>query len=136
MQSVSIPLTISDHDQRREGLGGTPFASAQGGSSIPQSSARARYSFRANERRATSPTFGRPSANLGSLAAFVDAVVLNDKLPIFDYMSTFPDRHEQDRADDARLVELCNRDEEVLVPVTVDYAAYRNVKQAALAELG
>jgi len=76
------------------------------------------------------------SANVGSLGTFIDAIVLNDKLPIFDYLSTFPDRHDQDRADDARLVELCNRDDEVLVPVTVEYGAYWDVKQAALAELG
>ena len=76
------------------------------------------------------------SANVGSLGTFIDAIVLNDKLPIFDYLSTFPDRHDQDRADDARLVELCNREGEVLVPVTVEYAAYWNVKEAALAELG
>jgi hypothetical protein len=76
------------------------------------------------------------SANIGSLAAFIDAIVLNKRLPIFDYLSTFPDRHENDRAADDRLVDFCNRDEEVLVPVTVEYAAYWNVKQAALAELG
>jgi hypothetical protein len=76
------------------------------------------------------------SANVGSLATFVDAIILNDKLPIFDYLSTFPDRREQERADDARLVDLCNRNGEVLVPVTVDYAAYWTVKEAAVAELG
>lgn len=76
------------------------------------------------------------SANVGSLAAFVDAVVLNQKLPIFDYLSTFPDRPDDDRDDDARLIEFCNREEEVLVPVTVAYGAYWDVKQAALAELG
>lgn len=76
------------------------------------------------------------SANIGSLASFIDAIVLNDKLPIFDYLSTFPDRHDEDRAGDARLIEFCNREEEVLVPVTVEYGAYWNVKQAALAELG
>jgi hypothetical protein len=76
------------------------------------------------------------SANVGSLAAFIDAIVLNEKLPIFDYLSTFPDRHDDDRAGDARLIEFCNREEEVLVPVTVEYGAYWNVKQAALAELG
>jgi hypothetical protein len=76
------------------------------------------------------------SANVGSLATFVDAIILNDQLPIFDYLSTFPDRDEKERADDARLVDLCNRNGEVLVPVTVDYAAYWTVKTAAVAELG
>jgi hypothetical protein len=46
------------------------------------------------------------SANIGSLAAFIDAIVLNKRLPIFDYLSTFPDRHENDRAADDRLVDF------------------------------
>ena len=76
------------------------------------------------------------SANVGSLAAFIDAIVLNDRVPIFDYKSTWPDRNEEMLADDAKLVDFCNRDEEVLVPVTVDYVPYWEVKQEALKELG
>jgi len=71
-------------------------------------------------------------SNIGSLCAFFDAVILEDRLPMYDYKITFtPDLYHGKHT----LVELCNRDQPVLVSVTVGLEAYRVVKEAAIAAL-
>src|SRR5947199_3438000 len=72
------------------------------------------------------------SSNIGSLCAFFDAVILEDRLPMYDYAMTFPpDFHTGKHG----LVDVCNRDEPVLVTITVGFEAYREVKEAAIATL-
>lgn len=73
-------------------------------------------------------------SNLDSLVTFVDCVVLNDRLPMFDYGVTFPDYDAQ-----ITLRNVCNRDrepgDELLVPVTVRGGAWEGPHNKALATL-
>jgi hypothetical protein len=58
------------------------------------------------------PLWEAISRNVDALAVFVDAVMLQDQLPVFDYSATW----ELELAGSAAtLVELCNQDEELLV---------------------
>jgi hypothetical protein len=69
------------------------------------------------------------SQNIGSLAAFFDALILNEHLPIIDYGPSFdPDLSSQ--AID--LVQYCNQNEGILVPVHVENNAYFEAKQEAI----
>jgi hypothetical protein len=69
------------------------------------------------------------SQNVDALAVFVDAVMLQDQLPIFDYAATW----EPELAESAAtLVELCNQDEELLVEVRVAGDAYRLARTPAV----
>jgi hypothetical protein len=72
------------------------------------------------------------SSNIGSLCTFFDALILEKRLPMYDYAMTFPPDIETGRH---TLIETCNADEEVLVSVSVQYEAYRQIKQAAVAVL-
>lgn len=99
--------------------------------------------FRAAElflagRRSTSSadeTWQALSANLAGLAAFFDAIVLHERLPIFDYDITFPEGPELGAFALGGLVSTVNAEQEVLAPVRVSSAAYAPLKQAALEEL-
>jgi hypothetical protein len=69
------------------------------------------------------------SHNIGSLAAFFDALILNEHLPIIDYGPSFdPDLSSQ--AID--LVQYCNQKEGILVPVHVENNVYLETKQEAI----
>lgn len=70
------------------------------------------------------------SKNIGSLCAFFDALILERRLPMYDYIMTFPpDLHQGKHT----LIEWCNGLEpNVLQPVTVGENAYNDVKASAL----
>ena len=72
------------------------------------------------------------SSNIGSLCTFFDALILEKRLPMYDYAMTFPADIETGRH---TLIETCNTDDEVLVSVSVQYQAYNEMKQAAIAAL-
>jgi len=72
------------------------------------------------------------SSNIGSLCTFFDTLILEERLPMYDYDMTFPPDLETGKY---TLVKLCNDDEEVLVPVAVRDQAYQKMKQAAVAVL-
>jgi hypothetical protein len=71
-------------------------------------------------------------SNIGSLCAFFDALILEELLPMYDYAMTFPADLDTGKHN---LVEACNRNELVLVSVTVGFDAYNEVKRAAVATL-
>jgi hypothetical protein len=72
------------------------------------------------------------SKSVDALAVFVDTVMLQDQLPIFDYGVTW----EPELAGSAAtLVELCNEDEELLIEVHVDGAAYQQTRAPAVKAL-
>jgi hypothetical protein len=75
------------------------------------------------------------SANLSGLAAFFDAMVLYERLPIFDYGATFLESAEVGAGASNSLVPIANAVQEILAPVRVEAAAYTPLKQAALDEL-
>lgn len=75
------------------------------------------------------------TANLGSLSAFIDCLVLHERMPIFDYNSSFPEWDASVDTKHTSLVDFCNADDVVLCPVTVGYGQYLDAKKAALAEL-
>jgi hypothetical protein len=64
------------------------------------------------------------STNLPGLAAFFDAIVLYERLPIFDYGVTFPESPEVGAGASHNLVPIVNAEQEVLAPVRVEEAAY------------
>jgi hypothetical protein len=80
-------------------------------------------------------TWSKLSANLPGLAAFFDAIVLHERLPIFDYRITFPEAPEVGAGASYNLVPIVNAEQEVLAPVRVESEAYTPLKQAALEEL-
>jgi len=71
------------------------------------------------------------SKNLDSLSAFIDAIVFEEQLPVFDYEVTFPADGYWSRR---RFVELCNGETQaqVLVPVRVRGDAYTQSKDEAM----
>jgi hypothetical protein len=70
------------------------------------------------------------SSNIGSLCTFIDTLILEDRLPMYDYGMTYPSDIDTGKH---VLVELCNEDAEVLVSVSVRGTAYQEMKQAAVA---
>jgi hypothetical protein len=74
------------------------------------------------------------SANISGLAAFFDALVFSERLPIFDYYVTFPETSAVGGSS-FRLVPFVNAAADVLVPVRVYAGAYQPLREAALAEL-
>jgi hypothetical protein len=98
---------------------------------------RAAELFLAGRRGASAgeETWPALSANLAGLAAFFDAIVLYEQLPIFDYGITFPEGPELGAFTSHRLTSLVNVEQEVLVPVRVGDTAYAPLKEAALHEL-
>jgi hypothetical protein len=71
------------------------------------------------------------SKNIDALATFVDAVMLNDRLPVFDYYVTW----EPGIAGLAPLVDLVNVEAEALVEVRVHHEAYDAARKPAVAVL-
>ena len=80
-------------------------------------------------------TWAMLATNVAGLAAFFDAIVLHERLPIFDYGLTFPEAPDVGAGASRNLVPIVNADQEVLAPVLVGPAAYTPLKQAALEEL-
>jgi hypothetical protein len=75
------------------------------------------------------PIWEAISKSVDALCVFVDAVMLNDQLPIFDYGVSW----EPELAGSSdTLVELCNADEELLVPVHVDGLAYQKAREPSI----
>jgi hypothetical protein len=71
------------------------------------------------------------SKSVDALATFVDAVMLNDRLPVFDYYVTW----EPGIAGLAPLVNLVNVEAEALVEVRVHHEAYDAARKPAVAVL-
>src|ERR1700752_578334 len=71
------------------------------------------------------------TANLHSISTFFDCLVLNEKIPVFNYGDTF-DMHLNF---DERMLTRINQFEAVLYDVDVEFGTYQQVKAAALAEL-
>ena len=69
--------------------------------------------------------------DVAGLANFFDLIVLHDKLPAFNYASTF----EVYLGFHDRLGELVNQDDRVLFNVDVQFGAYTEAKQAALEQI-
>jgi hypothetical protein len=96
---------------------------------------RAAELFLAGVTHQSGETWATLSANLSGLASFFDAIVLHERLPIFDYDITFPEAAEVGAGASYRLVPLVNAEKNVLTPIHVTSAAYTPLKQAALEEL-
>jgi hypothetical protein len=95
--------------------------------------------LRGSKGLAQSPELKHPESmwsairsNIGSLCAFFDTLILEERLPMFDYGTTFPADIDIGKH---TLIEFCNDDEEALVSVTVRDRAYQEMKQAAVAIL-
>lgn len=71
------------------------------------------------------------TANLHAISTFFDCLVLNEKIPVFNYGDTF-DMHLNF---DQRMLTRINQFEDVLYDVDVEFGIYQQVKTAALAEL-
>lgn len=71
------------------------------------------------------------SANLHAVEMFFDALILNTKLPVFNYGDTF----DMPLNFDQRVLTRINDFDEVLYDIDVEYMPYHEVKIAALAEL-
>lgn len=72
------------------------------------------------------------SSNVGALCTFFDTVILEKRLPMYDYDETFPPDMVTGKQ---ALIEYCNEAEEMLVAVTVRDGAYQEMKQQAVAVL-
>jgi hypothetical protein len=75
--------------------------------------------------------------NIGSLFAFFDAIILEERLPVIDYGFTF-ERHLGFgglASDDLPLIKACNESEKVLLNVHVHSTAYGEAKTAAMATM-
>lgn len=71
------------------------------------------------------------TANLHAIEMFFDSLVLNEKLPVFNYGDTF----DMPLNFDQRVLTRINEFDEVLFDIDVEYMPYHDVKIAALAEL-
>jgi hypothetical protein len=69
--------------------------------------------------------------NIHALGTFFDRLILDEKIPVFNYADTF----DIDQNFNQRSLSQVNATEEILVDVDVRYGAYQDVKSAALAEL-
>lgn len=69
--------------------------------------------------------------NLHAMAIFFDSLILNEKLPVFNYGDTFDMRLDFDQC----MLTRINDYDEVFNDVAVEYGAYHEVKTAALTEL-
>jgi hypothetical protein len=72
--------------------------------------------------REDGPTWEVIKSNIGALVAFVDAVVMYDQLPVFNYARTFPE---------LRLIEATRQYGEFLVPVFVSSASRQRLSAQA-----
>jgi hypothetical protein len=80
------------------------------------------------------PRWTALSANLVGLAAFFDAIILNERLPVFDYDVTFPEGPAAGWGTSRGVVPSTNLADPILVPVKVKPDAYNPMKTAAMAE--
>lgn len=71
-------------------------------------------------------------ANLHAVGMFFDRLILDEKLPVFNYGDTFDAIL---NFDERVLTRINDYDEQILFDVDVEYDAYHTVKTAALAEL-
>jgi hypothetical protein len=69
--------------------------------------------------------------NIHALGTFFDRLVLDAKIPVFNYVDTF----DLEQNFDDRALSQVNTKEEILVDVDVRYGAYQEVKSAAMEEL-
>jgi len=69
--------------------------------------------------------------NIHALGTFFDRLILDERIPVFNYADTFDHGHNFDQ----RTLGQVNVSDEVLVDVKVDYAQYMEVKSAAMEEL-
>lgn len=69
--------------------------------------------------------------NLHAVGMFFDALILKEKLPVFNYADTFDSQLDFDR----RVLTQINDYDEVLYDIDVGWTAYTNVKNAALIEM-
>ncbi|NBQ69427.1 MAG: hypothetical protein EBU46_11615 [Nitrosomonadaceae bacterium] len=69
--------------------------------------------------------------NIHALSTFFDRIILDEKIPVFNYADSF----DNDQNFNERTLSQVNANEEILVDVDVRYGAYKEVKNAALAEL-
>ena len=72
--------------------------------------------------------------NIHAIGMFFDALILNEKLPVFNYGDTFDKKLNFDDKVLTKINKL-EENEQVLYDVDVSYGAYHEVKTAALAEL-
>lgn len=70
--------------------------------------------------------------NLGALGLFFDRLILDERLPVFNYGDSF----DAQRNFDQRALARINESEPVLVEVEVGEAVYQPIKDAALREVG
>jgi hypothetical protein len=71
------------------------------------------------------------SGNISGIAAFFDALIYNDKLPIFDYGITFPEWESVGAGTPYTLLPTVNADAEVLVPIQVHEAVHPDQRGSA-----
>lgn len=76
-------------------------------------------------------TFELLNKNIQAIGMFCDSMVLNEKLPVFNYGDTFEGMLNFDQ----RTLTQINDKEEVLYDVDVEYSVYRDVKSSAIDEL-
>jgi hypothetical protein len=69
--------------------------------------------------------------NIHALSTFFDRIVLDTKIPVFNYADTFDAGQDFDK----RTLSQVNVKDEILIDVAVDYGAYQTVKAAAIVEL-
>lgn len=76
-------------------------------------------------------TFELLNKNIQAIGMFCDSMVLNEKLPVFNYGDTFDGMLNFDQ----RTLTQINDKEEVLYDVDVEYGVYHDVKSSAIDEL-
>lgn len=70
------------------------------------------------------------SSNLHGVGMFFDTLVVRERIPVFDYGDTY-----DMSLSPLHVFDLVNINDEILVPVSVGYEAYGEVKRAALGEV-
>lgn len=78
-----------------------------------------------------SPIWTLLDKNIHSVGLFFDAIILQDRIPVFNYGDTYDIGLNFEQ----RVLSAVNRDEQVLVDVDVTYGPYMQVKQAVAATL-
>src|SRR5689334_4851365 len=72
------------------------------------------------------------SRNVDSLGMFFDALILQDRIPVFNYADTW----DSGLNFESRTLNTVNRDERILAEVNVEYGPYTQVKDEVLVKLG
>jgi hypothetical protein len=81
--------------------------------------------------RDAAQTWSLLERNVHALALFFDTLILEDRIPVFNYGDTFDAQLDFDQ----RVFAVVNDVEHVLYDVSVEYGPYVEVKTAAIAEL-